>query len=130
MFFYKGISPCNFHICYCKGHKEALWPLQQFVSQPCSRTVRVWHPKPPPPPITLSCLCVCVEEGADPESIEKVAQQVLAISLPVNRTIMDNLVDQIKDIIVNLTDVEAVFNRTSEELQKAKDLLNRAHDAK
>ncbi|XP_031421824.1 laminin subunit beta-1 [Clupea harengus] len=70
------------------------------------------------------------EEGADPESIEKVAQQVLAISLPVNRTIMDNLVDQIKDIIVNLTDVEAVFNRTSEELQKAKDLLNRAHDAK
>ncbi|XP_062396596.1 laminin subunit beta-2 [Sardina pilchardus] len=70
------------------------------------------------------------EEGADPESIEKVALQVLAISLPVNQTVMNNLVNQIKDSISNLTDVDGVFNHTSKELEKAKDLLDRARDVK
>ncbi|XP_052450464.1 laminin subunit beta-1-like [Carassius gibelio] len=70
------------------------------------------------------------EEGADPESIEKVAQQVLAISLPVNRTVILNLIEQIKANIANLTDVEGVFNHTSEQLAKVKELLKRAHDAK
>ncbi|XP_066526394.1 laminin subunit beta-1 [Hoplias malabaricus] len=70
------------------------------------------------------------EEGADPESIEKVAQQVLAIQLPVNRTLLDNVMQQIKDSIANLTDVERVFNQTSEQLAKAKDLLKRAQNAK
>ncbi|XP_016110312.1 laminin subunit beta-2-like isoform X2 [Sinocyclocheilus grahami] len=70
------------------------------------------------------------EEGADPESIEKVAQQVLAISLPVNRTVILNIVEQIKANIANLTNVEGVFNHTSEQLAKVKDLLKRAQDAK
>ncbi|XP_056304742.1 laminin subunit beta-1 [Danio aesculapii] len=70
------------------------------------------------------------EEGADPESIEKVAQQVLAISLPVNRTVIINLVEQIKGSIVNLTNVEGVFNHTSEQLAKVNDLLKKAQDAK
>ncbi|XP_045065518.1 laminin subunit beta-2-like [Coregonus clupeaformis] len=69
------------------------------------------------------------EEGADPESIEKVAQQVLAISLPVNRTTLDTVVQQIKDNISNLTDVQRVFNHTSQQLHQAKELLNRAKDA-
>lgn len=73
---------------------------------------------------------LCTEEGADPESIEKVAQQVLAISLPVNRTTLDSMVQQIKDNINNLTDVEGVFNHTSQQLQQVKELLNRAKDAK
>lgn len=66
------------------------------------------------------------EEGADPESIEKVAQQVLAITLPVNRTELDSIVLQIKDTIANLTDVDGVFNYSAEQLAKAKDLLDRA----
>ncbi|XP_043080121.1 laminin subunit beta-2 [Puntigrus tetrazona] len=70
------------------------------------------------------------EEGADPESIEKVAQQVLAISLPVNRTVILNIVEQIKANIANLTNVEGVFNHTSEQLAKVQDLLKRAQDAK
>uniref|UniRef100_A0A8C1L0A5 Laminin, beta 2-like n=1 Tax=Cyprinus carpio TaxID=7962 RepID=A0A8C1L0A5_CYPCA len=63
------------------------------------------------------------EEGADPESIEKVAQQVLAISLPVNRTVILNIIEQIKANIANLTNVEGVFNHTSEQLAKIKDLI-------
>ncbi|ROL52307.1 Laminin subunit beta-1, partial [Anabarilius grahami] len=70
------------------------------------------------------------EEGADPESIEKVAQQVLAISLPVNRTVIVNIIEQIKEKINNLTNVEALFNHTSEQLTKVKDLLKRAQDSK
>ncbi|XP_016138604.1 laminin subunit beta-1-like [Sinocyclocheilus grahami] len=70
------------------------------------------------------------EEGADPESIEKVAQQVLAISLPVNRTVIVNVVEQIKANIANLTNVEGVFNHTSEQLAEVRDLLKRAQDAK
>ncbi|TRY90633.1 hypothetical protein DNTS_003700 [Danionella cerebrum] len=69
-------------------------------------------------------------EGADPESIEKVAQQVLAISLPVNRTVIVNLVEKIKENLVNLTSVEGIFNHTSDQLAKVKDLLKRAQDAK
>uniref|UniRef100_A0A9J8DEI0 Laminin, beta 2-like n=1 Tax=Cyprinus carpio carpio TaxID=630221 RepID=A0A9J8DEI0_CYPCA len=70
------------------------------------------------------------EEGADPESIKKVAQQVLAISLPVNRTVILNIIEQIKANIANLTNVEGVFKHTSEQLAKIKDLLKRAQDAK
>lgn len=66
------------------------------------------------------------EEGADPESIEKVAQQVLAITLPVNRTVLENIVQKIKGSITNLTDMDGVFNYTTEELAKAKELLDRA----
>lgn len=75
-------------------------------------------------------LMIYSEKGADPESIEKVAQQVLAISLPVNRTVILNIIEQIKANIANLTNVEGVFNHTSEQLAKIKDLLKRAQDAK
>ncbi|KAG7472317.1 hypothetical protein MATL_G00107440 [Megalops atlanticus] len=70
------------------------------------------------------------EEGADPESIEKVAQQVLAISLPVNSSVLARLVQEIRDSIANLTDVESIFNSTSVQLSKAKELLQKAQDAK
>lgn len=75
-------------------------------------------------------LMIYSEEGADPESIEKVAQQVLAISLPFNRTVIDNIIEQIKANIANLTNVEGVFNHTTEQLAKVRDLLKRAQDAK
>uniref|UniRef100_A0A665WE32 Laminin subunit beta-2-like n=1 Tax=Echeneis naucrates TaxID=173247 RepID=A0A665WE32_ECHNA len=56
------------------------------------------------------------EEGADPESIEKVALQVLAITLPVNKTILDKMIMQIKDSLSNLTNIEAVINQTSQHI--------------
>uniref|UniRef100_A0A665WEU1 Laminin subunit beta-2-like n=1 Tax=Echeneis naucrates TaxID=173247 RepID=A0A665WEU1_ECHNA len=70
------------------------------------------------------------EEGADPESIEKVALQVLAITLPVNKTILDKMIMQIKDSLSNLTNIEAVINQTSQHISKAKELLEQAKDAK
>ncbi|XP_030624313.1 laminin subunit beta-2 [Chanos chanos] len=70
------------------------------------------------------------EEGADPDSIETIAQQVLAIKMPVNRTLVDSVVQNIRDSLTNLTNVDGIFIQTAEELAKATDLLNRAKDAK
>uniref|UniRef100_A0A8D2ZRP9 Laminin, beta 2-like n=1 Tax=Scophthalmus maximus TaxID=52904 RepID=A0A8D2ZRP9_SCOMX len=70
------------------------------------------------------------EEGADPESIEKVALQVLSIALPVNRTTLDNMVMQIKDSLSNLTNVDGIVNQTMQHVAKAKELLDAAKDAK
>ncbi|KAM6930149.1 laminin subunit beta-1 [Lycodopsis pacificus] len=70
------------------------------------------------------------EEGADPESIEKVALQVLAINLPVNRTSLDKMVMQIKDSLSNLTNVEAIVNQTVQHIGQAKELLDKAKEAK
>lgn len=70
------------------------------------------------------------EEGADPESIETVAQQVLSIKLPLNKTTLDNMIGEIKDSLANLTNIEEVVNETSQHIQKAKELLQQAKDAK
>lgn len=84
---------------------------------------------------SLSSLCpspapCCPEEGADPESIEKVALQVLAIKLPVNQTALNTMIMQIKESLLNVTDVEGIVNQTSQHIAKAKELLDRAKDAK
>uniref|UniRef100_A0A8C4HDQ3 Laminin, beta 2-like n=1 Tax=Dicentrarchus labrax TaxID=13489 RepID=A0A8C4HDQ3_DICLA len=63
------------------------------------------------------------EEGADPESIEKVALQVLSITLPINRTTLDKMIMQIKDSFSNLTNIEGIVNQTSQHISKAKELL-------
>ncbi|KAM7404247.1 hypothetical protein PAMP_011613 [Pampus punctatissimus] len=70
------------------------------------------------------------EEGADPDSIEKVAQQVLMIMPPANRTTLDKMIVQIKDSLSNLTNVSQILNETSQHINKAKELLQNAKDAK
>lgn len=71
-----------------------------------------------------------MEEGADPESIEKVALQVLAITLPLNSTALDKMIMQIKDSLSNLSSFEGIINQTSQHISKAKELLDKAKDAK
>ncbi|XP_040008988.1 laminin subunit beta-1 isoform X2 [Xiphias gladius] len=71
-----------------------------------------------------------IEEGADPESIEKVALQVLSITLPVNRTTLDKMIMQIKASLSNLTNIAGIVNQTSQHISKAKELLDEAKDAK
>ncbi|MEQ2257760.1 hypothetical protein ILYODFUR_038047 [Ilyodon furcidens] len=69
------------------------------------------------------------EEGADPESIQKVAQQVLEIKLPFNRTTLDKMTMQIKDSIYNLSNVQGIVNQTSHLIRNAEELLNKAKEA-
>ncbi|KAM4721277.1 laminin subunit beta-1-like [Rhinophrynus dorsalis] len=70
------------------------------------------------------------EEGADPESIELVARQVLNISLPASPSDINTLINQIKESIGNLSGVDKILNSTSESVAIAKDLLNQAVAAK
>lgn len=58
------------------------------------------------------------------------ALQVLAIKLPVNQTALDAMIKQIKESLLNVTDIEGIVNQTSQHIGKAKDLLGRAKDAK
>ncbi|KAM9324405.1 laminin subunit beta-1-like [Gastrophryne carolinensis] len=70
------------------------------------------------------------EEGADPDSIELVARQVLNISLPASPTDIETLVNQITESIGNLSGVESILNTTAEDLATAKLLLEQANEAR
>lgn len=58
------------------------------------------------------------------------ALHVLSIRLPVNKTILDNMVTQIKGHLSNLTNIEDIVNQTSQHVNKAKELLEKAKEAK
>lgn len=58
-----------------------------------------------------------------------VAQQVLDIKLPVNRTTLDKLINQINSTIANLTNVQDIMNETSQLIRSAQDLMNKAEEA-
>ncbi|XP_037130494.1 laminin subunit beta-2 [Syngnathus acus] len=70
------------------------------------------------------------EDGANPESIEKVAMQVLSIQLPVNKTTVDTIIMQIKTSLSNLTNIDSILGNTSQHISQAKQLLEKAKDAK
>lgn len=70
------------------------------------------------------------EEGADPESIELVARQVLNISLPASPGDIAALIKQITDSIGNLSEVDMILNVTSESVNAAKLLLQKAVEAR
>uniref|UniRef100_A0A674N9V3 Laminin, beta 2-like n=1 Tax=Takifugu rubripes TaxID=31033 RepID=A0A674N9V3_TAKRU len=71
-----------------------------------------------------------LKEGADPGSIEKVALHVLSIKLPVPRTTLEKMLTQIKDSLSNLTNIEGIMNHSLQHINKAKELLAQAKDAK
>ncbi|KAH0630315.1 hypothetical protein JD844_013234 [Phrynosoma platyrhinos] len=70
------------------------------------------------------------EEGADPESIELVAQQVLNISLPSSPSQISILIKEIHDKIGQLDCVDIILNNTVHNLTHARELLAKAEEAK
>lgn len=73
--------------------------------------------------------CVSAEEGADPESIELVARQVLNISLPSSPGRIHHLLQEIRDSLSGLDSVDAILNGTARGLAAARDLLAQARQA-
>ncbi|OCT85875.1 laminin subunit beta-4 [Xenopus laevis] len=69
------------------------------------------------------------EEGADPESIELVARQVLNISLPASPGDITALVNEIKESIGNLSCTDELLSNTSEILATARNLQKQAEEA-
>ncbi|NWI95702.1 LAMB2 protein, partial [Pitta sordida] len=70
------------------------------------------------------------EEGADPGSIELVAQQVLNISLPSSASRIQKLLLEMQESISQLEGVDAVLNGTSEGLARAQGLLAQGQEAR
>ncbi|XP_078066136.1 laminin subunit beta-1 [Mustelus asterias] len=66
------------------------------------------------------------EEGADPESIELLANLVLNISLPVSALDIRKIVQEIKDTVGRVKDVDTILNDTSRNLQLARKLAKQA----
>lgn len=75
-------------------------------------------------------MLVSLEEGADPESIELVAQQVLNIPQPISQSQIDSLIKEIWDRISQLNRVDVILNCTVQNLTLARDLLTKAEQAR
>ncbi|XP_028907998.2 laminin subunit beta-2-like isoform X1 [Ornithorhynchus anatinus] len=71
-----------------------------------------------------------MEEGADPESIELVARQVLAISLPSSPEEVGHLLEEIRDSLRSLDGVDRLLNSTARAMASAQGLLERGQQAR
>uniref|UniRef100_A0A3B3C1N5 LAMB1/2/3/4 helical domain-containing protein n=1 Tax=Oryzias melastigma TaxID=30732 RepID=A0A3B3C1N5_ORYME len=61
--------------------------------------------------------------GADPDSIEAVANHVLKLSIPASPPQIRHLADEIKERVRSLSNVEAILKETEEDVRKAEQLL-------
>ncbi|XP_076804829.1 laminin subunit beta-1-like isoform X2 [Clavelina lepadiformis] len=70
------------------------------------------------------------EDNADPSSIEEVAEEVLALSLPISRSEIDALATEIADLVGRLPNVDQLLSDTQDDLERANQLLVDANQAK
>uniref|UniRef100_A0A8C4NQ25 Laminin, beta 2 (laminin S) n=1 Tax=Dicentrarchus labrax TaxID=13489 RepID=A0A8C4NQ25_DICLA len=63
------------------------------------------------------------QEGADPDSIEAVANRVLELSIPASPLQIRHLADEIKERVRSLSNVDAILEQTQDDVRKAEQLL-------
>uniref|UniRef100_A0A7N8XUP4 Laminin subunit beta-2 n=1 Tax=Mastacembelus armatus TaxID=205130 RepID=A0A7N8XUP4_9TELE len=63
------------------------------------------------------------QEGADPDSIEEVANHVLELSIPASPLQIRELADEIKERVRSLSNVDAILKQTQDDVRKAEQLL-------
>lgn len=66
------------------------------------------------------------QEGADPDSIEMVANRVLELSIPASPQQIRHLAEEIKDRVRSLSNVDAILEQTQDDVRKAEQLLHNA----
>ncbi|XP_069795576.1 laminin subunit beta-2-like [Narcine bancroftii] len=71
-----------------------------------------------------------MQEGADPDSIEKVASQVLQISIPASPQQIRYLAEEIKDKVNSLSNVDDILDQTADDVRRAEQLLEDARRAR
>lgn len=69
-------------------------------------------------------------EGADPDSIEAIANRVLELSIPASPKQIRHLADEIKDRVKSLSNVDAILEQTQNDVRKAEQLLMNARKAR
>lgn len=67
--------------------------------------------------------CHSSEEGADPDSIEAVANRVLELSIPASPLQIRHLADEIKERVRSLSNVDAILQQTQDDVRRAERLL-------
>lgn len=71
-----------------------------------------------------------MQEGADPDSIETVANRVLELSIPASPQQIRHLAEEIKDRVNSLSNVDAILEQTHGDVRKAEMLLQDAKRAR
>ncbi|XP_061679581.1 laminin subunit beta-1a isoform X2 [Syngnathoides biaculeatus] len=66
------------------------------------------------------------EEGADLESIQKVADEVLAMQMPTTREQLQNFTDEIREKVGELGNVETILQQSTDNIERATILLEQA----
>ncbi|KAL2093323.1 hypothetical protein ACEWY4_010635 [Coilia grayii] len=69
------------------------------------------------------------QDGADLESIEAVANEVLEMQMPTTPAQLQNLTDEIRERVASLSDVEDILNQSAADIQRAESLLEQARKA-
>lgn len=67
-----------------------------------------------------------LEDAADLESIEAVANEVLAMQMPTTPAQLQTLTDEIRERVGDLAHVETILNQSSDDIQRAESLLEQA----
>jgi len=70
------------------------------------------------------------QHGAKPEDIQKLAEEVLAMSISLTPQQIRDLAREIQETVRGLTDIDAILAATRGDLEKARQLKNRADAAK
>lgn len=73
---------------------------------------------------------VVSEDAADLESIELVANEVLAMQMPTKPAQLQNLTDEIRQKVGELGHVETILQQSADDIQKAENLLDQARRAR
>lgn len=73
---------------------------------------------------------VTPEDGADLESIEAVANEVLEMQMPTTPAQLQNLTDEIRERVGSLSSVEDILNQSAADIQRAESLLEQARKAR
>uniref|UniRef100_A0A4W5Q348 Laminin, beta 2 (laminin S) n=1 Tax=Hucho hucho TaxID=62062 RepID=A0A4W5Q348_9TELE len=71
-----------------------------------------------------------MQEGADPDSIETIANRVLELSIPASPQQIRHLAEEIKDRVRSLSNVDAILQQTQDDVRKAEQLLHEAKKAR
>lgn len=107
--FLTGRSPTSCSVCHMRRH------------------LRCWDPTETPADTPVSAVS---EEAADLESIELVANEVLAMQMPTTPAQLQNLTDEIRQKVGELGGVETILQQSADDIQRAENLLDQARRAR
>lgn len=76
------------------------------------------------------CICAILEESADLDSIEAVANEVLNMELPSTPQQLQSLTEEIRERVESLSDVEVILQQSAGDIARAEMLLDEANKAR